>query len=93
MLKILIVDDEVLERKAVAKIVKSSSANVMVIGEAPNGRIAIEMAQEHRPDIIFMDIKMPGIDGVKAVKEIKKSIPMFVLSWFRLLIRLNMQKK
>src|SRR3954468_19405511 len=44
----------------------------MVIGEAQNGRIAIEMAQEHRPDIIFMDIKMPGIDGVQAVKEIKK---------------------
>lgn len=72
MLKILIVDDEVLERKAVSKIVKSSSEDVTVIGEAPNGRIAIEMAQEHRPDIIFMDIKMPGVDGVQAVKEIKK---------------------
>ncbi|WP_040205190.1 response regulator [Neobacillus jeddahensis] len=72
MLKILIVDDEVLERKAVAQIVTSSIENVTVVGEAPNGRVAIEMAQEHRPDIIFMDIKMPGIDGVQAVKEIKK---------------------
>lgn len=72
MLKVLIVDDEVLERKAVAKILKSSSEDVTVIGEAPNGRKAIEMAEELRPDIIFMDIKMPGIDGVQAVKEIKK---------------------
>jgi two-component system response regulator YesN len=45
----------------------------MVMGEAPNGRKAIEMAEELKPDIIFMDIKMPGIDGVQAVKEIKSS--------------------
>ncbi|MBY0147540.1 response regulator [Neobacillus niacini] len=73
MFKILIVDDEVLERKALTKIINSSSENVMVIGEAPNGRKAIEMAGELQPDIIFMDIKMPGIDGVQAVKEIRRS--------------------
>jgi two-component system, response regulator YesN len=67
------VDDEVLERKALTKIINSSSENVMVIGEAPNGRKAIEMAGDLKPDIIFMDIKMPGIDGVQAVKEIKKT--------------------
>ncbi|MEH7073111.1 response regulator transcription factor [Neobacillus drentensis] len=75
MLKILIVDDEVLERTALTKIISGSSKDVMVIGEAPNGRKAIEMAAEHRPDLIFMDIKMPGIDGVQAVKEIKKFDP------------------
>ncbi|MDQ0201543.1 response regulator transcription factor [Neobacillus ginsengisoli] len=75
MLKILIVDDEVLERKGLAKIITDSIEDVMVIGEAANGRRAIEMALEHRPDIIFMDIKMPGIDGVQAVKEIKKIDP------------------
>lgn len=68
-------DDEVLERKALTKIINNSSENVMVIGEAPNGRKAIEMAREHKPDIIFMDIKMPGIDGVQAVKEIKSTDP------------------
>lgn len=75
MLKILIVDDEILERIALTKIINSSLKDVMVIGEAPNGRKAIEMAKEHRPDIIFMDIKMPGIDGVQAVKAIKKIDP------------------
>ena len=75
MLNILIVDDEVLERTALTKIINNSSEDVLVIGEAPNGRMAIEMAQEHRPDIIFMDIKMPGIDGVQAVKAIKKIDP------------------
>jgi two-component system response regulator YesN len=75
LLKILIVDDEVLERKALTKVINSSSEDVIVIGEAPNGRKAIEMAKEHRPDIIFMDIKMPGIDGIQAVKAIKKIEP------------------
>ncbi|WP_245602201.1 response regulator [Peribacillus kribbensis] len=68
----LIVDDEVLERKALTKFISSSDEEVEVIGEAPNGRKAIELAKNHSPDIIFMDIKMPGIDGVQAVKEIKK---------------------
>jgi two-component system, response regulator YesN len=75
LLKILIVDDEVLERKALTKMISSSIKDVVVIGEAPNGRKAIEMAKEHRPDIIFMDIKMPGIDGVQAVKAIRKIDP------------------
>jgi two-component system, response regulator YesN len=75
LLKILIVDDEILERTALTKIINSSLKEVLVIGEAPNGRIAIEMATEHHPDIIFMDIKMPGIDGVQAVKAIKKINP------------------
>ncbi|MDQ1147861.1 two-component system response regulator YesN [Bacillus sp. SORGH_AS 510] len=75
MLNILIVDDEVIERKALTKIINGSLKDVTVIGEAPNGRKAIEMANEHRPDIIFMDIKMPGVDGVQAVKEIRKMDP------------------
>lgn len=72
MLKVLIVDDEVLERKVLTKIINGFSEDVIVIGEAPNGRLAIEMTIKDRPDIIFMDIKMPGIDGVQAVQEIKK---------------------
>lgn len=76
MLKVLVVDDEVLERKALIKIIRNASEQVMVIGEgAKNGRAAIEMAREYEPDIIFMDIKMPGIDGVQAVKEIKQFAP------------------
>ncbi|PEK98852.1 response regulator [Bacillus sp. AFS017336] len=75
MLKVLIVDDEVLERKVLTKIINGFSEEVIVIGEAPNGRLAIEMTIKDRPDIIFMDIKMPGIDGVQAVQEIKKIDP------------------
>jgi two-component system, response regulator YesN len=75
LLKVLVVDDEVLERKAVAKMIRSSFNHAEVVGEAANGRIAIEMAEKHEPDIIFMDIKMPGVDGIEAVQEIRKIRP------------------
>ncbi|SDY02882.1 two-component system, response regulator YesN [Evansella caseinilytica] len=71
MFKVLIVDDEPMERKGLRKIISDTSLPI-VIEEADNGRSAIFKAEEFRPDIVFMDIKMPGIDGVEAAKEIKK---------------------
>ncbi|MBS4202226.1 response regulator [Bacillus sp. FJAT-49732] len=70
MYRILLVDDESIERMALKKIITSWSD--AIIEEAENGRMAIVKAAEFRPDIIFMDIKMPGIDGIEAAEEIKK---------------------
>lgn len=75
MLKILIVDDEILERLALTKIITKHIENVKVIGEASNGRLAIDMAIEHSPDVIFMDIRMPGINGLEAISKIKQYNP------------------
>lgn len=75
LIKVIIVDDEVLERRALAEIISKEFNEIEVIGEAANGRIAIEMAKEHHPELMLMDIKMPGIDGVEAVKQIKKDLP------------------
>lgn len=73
MYKLLIADDEPIERSTLALIVSRSFDNVEVAGEASNGREAIAKAQELKPDIIIMDIKMPGINGVEAAKAIKAS--------------------
>ncbi|MCR2822520.1 response regulator [Lederbergia panacisoli] len=70
MYRILLVDDEAIERIALKKII--TAWNDAIIEEAENGRTAIVKAAEFRPDIIFMDIKMPGIDGIEATSEIKK---------------------
>jgi two-component system, response regulator YesN len=75
MLTLIIVDDEPLERIALKKIISTHEPDIKIIGEAPNGRMAIEMAKEHQPDLMLMDIKMPGIDGVEAVKQIRKISP------------------
>ena len=68
-------DDELLERKALTKMINSSLDCVTVVGEASNGRKAIEMVDRLQPDIVLMDIKMPGINGIEAVKVIRKRSP------------------
>ncbi len=71
MYRVLIVDDETIERKGLEKIINDNFSPIL-IEEADNGRTAILKAEEFRPDIVFLDIKMPGINGVEAAKEIKK---------------------
>lgn len=74
-MRILIAEDELLERKAMRKFLADNFADIVVIHEAANGREAIEKAKQSAPDIIFMDIKMPGINGLEAIKEIQQISP------------------
>jgi two-component system response regulator YesN len=75
MLKLLIADDEKYERTSIINILESSLDGQLNISEAKNGREAIEISESIRPDIVIMDIKMPGINGLKAIQEIRKFIP------------------
>ncbi len=71
MMKILIADDEYLVIDSLKYVVERFVRNVDVVGTAKSGREAIEKAMELKPDIVFMDIHMPGIDGIEAIKQIK----------------------
>ncbi|AGK95938.1 response regulator transcription factor [Clostridium pasteurianum] len=71
MYKILLVDDEELQREALKIMLKNFKDAIEVIGEAQNGREAIELDEKLDPDIIFMDVRIPGIDGIKASEIIK----------------------
>lgn len=75
MFKILVADDEYLERKALSIILgeKSGIDNIEIVGEAADGKEVVELAREKKPDIIFMDVKMPGMNGLKAIKLIKEN--------------------
>lgn len=75
MYRLLIADDEALEREGIEWIVNRMLPNTFEIIHAENGRIAIQKAYEFRPHIIMMDIKMPGIQGLEALKEIKAHNP------------------
>ncbi|WP_077624739.1 response regulator [Sediminibacillus massiliensis] len=70
-MKVLIAEDELLERKAMRKFLEDNFQDLAVVGEAVNGRKAIEMAAELGPDVILMDIKMPGINGLEAIEKIR----------------------
>lgn len=71
--EILIVDDAAFMRMMIKDIL--SKNGYQVVGEAENGQKAVKKYQELKPDIVTMDITMPELDGIGAVKEIKKIDP------------------
>ncbi|MFI3168757.1 MAG: response regulator [Faecalibacterium sp.] len=75
MYKLLIADDERLERTALAQIVEAQFGGVFEVQEAENGRVALELSHTFRPDIIMMDIKMPAMNGIDAAREIVQRYP------------------
>ncbi|WP_379160389.1 response regulator [Paenibacillus sp. sgz5001063] len=75
MYNLLIADDEPLEREGLEMMIRNSLPDMFEFLHAENGRKAIQLAEEHRPDFIFMDIKMPGIHGLEAVRQISAKHP------------------
>jgi DNA-binding NarL/FixJ family response regulator len=73
-IKILIVDDHPVVRSGLQGML-SAQAGFEVIGEAVDGAGAVEFAEQNTPDVILMDLKMPGMDGVSAISKIKASAP------------------
>lgn len=73
MYRILIADDEQLERDALKAIINKGIDSIIEIEEAVNGREAIVKSRSFSPDIIFLDIKMPGINGIEAAKVIRET--------------------
>lgn len=69
-MKILIVDDSSIIRKAIQKYLEQYKLEV--VGEAGDGRTAIEMFQEKKPELVTMDITMPEMDGLSALEEMLK---------------------
>ncbi|EKQ56219.1 MAG: response regulator (CheY-like and AraC-type DNA-binding domain containing protein) [Clostridium sp. Maddingley MBC34-26] len=74
-MKILLADDEKYDRETVKHIIKQNFSEKLEVYEAKNGREAIELSESIRPDMVIIDIKMPGIDGIQALKEISVTLP------------------
>ena len=72
MYKILLADDEGIVTDALQFIIEKNFGNECEIAVAKNGRQAIELTESFQPDIAFLDIQMPGINGLKAMKEIRE---------------------
>jgi two-component system, NarL family, nitrate/nitrite response regulator NarL len=78
MLRILLVDDHVLFRKGIAALL-AARQDLQVVGEAGDGFEAIEKAREIVPDVILMDINMPKCDGLEAIRQIKREMPLMTI--------------
>ncbi|MFC1955872.1 response regulator [Chloroflexota bacterium] len=72
-MRVLIVDDHALMRSGIASLLRAN--DIEVVGEASNGLEAVEKTVSLRPDIVLMDIMMPGCNGLQATKLIKAEMP------------------
>jgi DNA-binding NarL/FixJ family response regulator len=68
---VLIADDQPLAR-AGFKAVLEATGTIEIVAEAENGQQAIELARRHDPDVVLMDIRMPGIDGIEAARQMPR---------------------
>lgn len=74
VIRVLVADDHALMREGICALMKNYP-DIEVIGEAENGRVAIQMTQKLRPDIVLMDIAMPQLNGLDATRQIKRDFP------------------
>ena len=73
-IRILTVDDHAVLREGIAAIIRNES-DLLLAGEAPDGATAIELFRSLRPDVTLMDLQMPGMSGLEAIKIIRHEFP------------------
>lgn len=74
MINVLIVDDHALVRMGIRRLL-DDLPDIAVVGEAENGELALEFIRSHKPDVVLLDMKMPGIDGWEVTRRLQKSHP------------------
>lgn len=68
-IRVLLVDDERLIRTGL-RLILGDDPDIVVVGEAGDGQEALEVARRERPDVVLMDVRMPGLDGIEATRRL-----------------------
>lgn len=74
VIRVLIADDHAVVRQALRYMLQSQPG-LEVVGEAANGREAVELAEKVQPDVVLMDTIMPGLNGIEATRQIRRRLP------------------
>jgi two-component system response regulator NreC len=73
-IRVLVVDDHAVVRAGLRRVL-DAAPDIESVGEAPNGERAVFEAMEHRPDVVLMDIVMPGKNGIEATRAVLQAVP------------------
>ena len=74
MIKVLLVDDQSIIREGLASLL-STKSDIEIVGEAENGKVAVERSLALQPDVVLMDVRMPVMDGVAAIRILAQKAP------------------
>jgi len=73
-LRAIVVDDEPLARRRIKRLLKEHD-DVQLVGEAASGQEAVALSLQEKPDLLFLDIRMPGGDGMQALRQLRERLP------------------
>ncbi len=75
MIKVIVIDDQPLEGKMIGYLLQRSCTYAEYAGQAFNARDGVALAEQKQPDIVFLDITMPGLDGIEAIAQLRRVCP------------------
>nr|WP_062334753.1 response regulator transcription factor [Herbidospora sakaeratensis] len=82
-IRVIVADDQEIVRTGLVMILEAQD-DIEVVGEAADGRRAVELARRLRPDVCLLDIRMPGLNGIDATRELSREVAVVVITTFDL---------